>query len=95
MSSRRIVLTTQAYISRVVAQGGAKRVGYTCDVFRRAKEYNRIGLKGTIFVAATTNGRKSENRLLNMQFECNPDNENKHKKSNIINGKTGYIYCIA
>ncbi len=90
----KIVKTTQANINKVVASGQSVRVGFTNNASRRAGEYKRSGIQGTMLVAPTTNGRKSENRLLATQFANNKSHKNVQSRSNISNGTEGVVYCF-
>ncbi len=91
---RKIVKTTQSNINKMTSSGGAKRVGFTVNPTRRASEYSRSGINGTMYVASTDNGRKSENRLLSNQFSSSSNHKNVQARSNISDGKSGFVYAI-
>jgi len=93
--SKKIVYTTQKALNAKVNSGGCSRVGYTKDAARRAGEYERNGINGTMYVASTSNGHKAEQRLLNNQFSHGKTNLNVQHTSNIPNGKSGKVYAIA
>lgn len=95
MPIKEVIHTTQAELNRIVNSGNAVRVGYTNDAQRRASEYSRDGYTGTMLTARTTNGRRSEQRLLDAQFSSNSrTNNNVHRNSNISSGKSGRVYII-
>jgi len=95
MPPKKIVYTTQAALNAKVSAGKSVRVGYTNDAGRRASEYARGGLGGTMYVAPTTNGRQAEQRLLNNQFNNSKTNLNVQHTSNISIGKSGFVYYVA
>ncbi len=91
---RKIAHTTQATLNKQVQSSSVVRVGYTNNPARRASEYARSGITGTMYVAPTTNGRYAENRLLGNQFAQGGSHRNVQSRSNISNGANGYVYTI-
>ncbi len=80
-----------------IAAGQSIRVGFTNNPTRRAGEYNRsnIGTNGTMYVAKTTNGHTSEQRMLNNHFNHAKTNLNIQRNSNIADGTHGYTYAVS
>ena len=65
------------------------RTGITIDPKRRAGEYIRKGLRGTMYYCKTNNMRYAEDRLLKL---CSCP-ENQQRKSN-AQEDPGYVYLI-
>ena len=85
---RKIVLTKQMQLAKILKKDYSIRVGSTKDPKNRGKEYEREGYSGTIYTAKTSNMKKSENKLL----KANP-RHNDHKKSNAAE-ESGFVYVL-
>jgi len=69
------------------------RVGATTDYDRRIAEYIKEGYKGLLCFTPCDCMRTGENILLRDCFDTLP-RHNRHRRSNITEDKSGYVYII-
>ncbi len=85
---KKIFHVTQSDLNEIVEQNNSIRVGSTKDPNSRAKQYERDGYSGTMYVAKTSNMQQAENKLLDHNTR-----HNDHKTSN-QSDDAGYVYVI-